>query len=167
MKMIEKSLMKMKMNQVTNVCKVNIIKVEDFDEVIPIVQVRIGKFEVRHVLLDGGSSVNIISESLKKKLGLKKPQLASFVVHMANQRKVQSMGLIQNLKIDLVACVYKILVTILKMENGVEAYFMFLGRPWLKQVKVHHNWGDNTLTNILDITMTFSMIKHVNIKSSH
>ncbi len=34
MKMMEKSLMKTKANQVTNVCKVNIVKVEDFDEAI-------------------------------------------------------------------------------------------------------------------------------------
>jgi hypothetical protein len=37
MKMMEKSLMKMKTNQVTNVCNVNIVKVEDFDEAIPVV----------------------------------------------------------------------------------------------------------------------------------
>jgi len=23
---------------------------------------------------------------------------------------------------------------------------MFLGRPWLNQAKVHHDWGYNTLT---------------------
>ncbi len=83
--------------------------------------------------------VNIISKSLRNKLGLRKPQLASCVVCMAAQWKVQPMGLIQNLKIDLVGCVYKISITILKMENGVEAYSMLLGRPWLKQAKAHHN----------------------------
>jgi hypothetical protein len=45
-----------------------------------VVQVQVGKFEVKDVLLDNGSSVNIISKSLKKKLELKKPQLAPFVV---------------------------------------------------------------------------------------
>ncbi len=39
MKMMEKSLMKMKTNQVIDVCKVNIVKVEDFDEAISVVQV--------------------------------------------------------------------------------------------------------------------------------
>ncbi len=64
---------------------------------------------------------------------------------MVDQRKVELMGLIQNLKIDLASCVYKISVTVSKIENGVEAYSMLLGRPWLKQAKAHHNWGDNTL----------------------
>jgi len=54
-----------------DVCKVT-TKVEDFDEAMPIVQVWEGKFEVRDVLLDGGSNVNIISKSLEKKFGLKK-----------------------------------------------------------------------------------------------
>jgi hypothetical protein len=39
---------------------------------------------VRDVLLDGGSDVNIIFESLKKKLGLKKPKPTPFVIKMAN-----------------------------------------------------------------------------------
>ncbi len=91
------------------------------------------------MLLDGWSGVNIILKSLRKKLKLRKFQLASFVVHMVNQQKAQPMGLIWNLKIDLTSCVYKISVTILKMENGVETYCMLLGRPWLKQIKAHHS----------------------------
>jgi hypothetical protein len=80
MKMMEKSLMKMKTNQVMDVCKVNTIKVEDFDEAILVVQVQVGNFDVKDALLDKGSSVNIILESLRKKLGLRKPQPTSFVV---------------------------------------------------------------------------------------
>ncbi len=43
---------------------------------------------------------------------------------------------------------YKIYVILLNMENGVEAYSILLGRPWLKQAKTYHNWGDSTLTII-------------------
>jgi hypothetical protein len=50
--MVETSLVKMKEDQVANVCKV-ITKGEDFDEVMLVVQVRVGKFEVRDVLFDG------------------------------------------------------------------------------------------------------------------
>jgi hypothetical protein len=38
----------------------------------------------------------------------------------------------------------------LQMENIPEAYSMILGRPWLKQAKVHHDWGNNTLTIIVN-----------------
>jgi hypothetical protein len=42
---------------------------------------------------------------------------------------------------------------------------MLMGRPWLKQAKTHHNWGDSTLTiTFEDKTITLSIIKHVNIK---
>jgi hypothetical protein len=87
----------------------------------------VGKFEVRDVLLDGGSNVNIIFEGLRKKVGLKRPQSGPFVVRMVDQRKVQPIGLIRNLKINLASCDYKISIIVLNMENGVEAYSMLLG----------------------------------------
>ncbi len=58
-----------KMQGTPNFYKVTIAKIEDFDLAMLIIQVWIGKFGVSDVLLDGGSSVNIISNSLKKKLG--------------------------------------------------------------------------------------------------
>jgi hypothetical protein len=39
-------------------------------------------------MLDGGSNVNNILESLRKKLGLKRPQLAPFVIMMVDKWKV-------------------------------------------------------------------------------
>jgi hypothetical protein len=39
---------------------------------------------MKDVFLDGGFGVNIIFERLRKKLGLKKPKLAPFVVRMAD-----------------------------------------------------------------------------------
>jgi hypothetical protein len=76
------------------VCKVSTVKAKDFDEVIPVIEVRIGKFEVKNVLLKGGFGANIILESLRKKLKLKKPQSTSFVVRMVDQHKVRPMQLI-------------------------------------------------------------------------
>ncbi len=138
--------MKIFFKKFVNVSKIT-TKVEDFDEVMPIVQVWVKKFEVRDVLLDSGSDVNIIFESLRKKLKLKKIQLTPFVVWMVDQRKVQPIGLIKNFKINLVGCDYKILITILlDMEDGVEAYSMLLWWPCLKLARAHHNWGDSTLT---------------------
>jgi hypothetical protein len=51
------------------------------------------------VLLDGGFGMNIISEHLQKKLGLKKPQSMPFMVKMADQRKVQPVRLIRTSKL--------------------------------------------------------------------
>ncbi len=79
-----KSLLKMGEVQIANVYKITTTKVEDFDEALPVVQVRVGKFRVRDVLLNDKSSVNIIFESLKKKLVLRKPKLAPFIVRMVD-----------------------------------------------------------------------------------
>ncbi len=136
---MDKYLLKMKEPQVTNVCKITTIKIKDFDEALLVVQVRIGKFGVQNVLLDGRCGVNIILKSLRKKVGLRISQPIPFVVIMVEQRKVQPLGLIRNLKINLGSCVYKILVTTLNMEMGIEAYSMFMGRLWLKQTKAHCN----------------------------
>jgi hypothetical protein len=63
-----KSLLKMEEVQIANVCKITTIKIEDFDEAISVVQVYVGNFGVRDVLLDNRSNVNIIFKSLRKKL---------------------------------------------------------------------------------------------------
>jgi len=116
--MMTKSLLKMEEVQIADVCKITTIKIEDFDEAISVVQVCVGKFGVRDVLLDDTSNVNIIFKSLRKKFQLKKPKPTPFIVRMVDHRKVQLVGLIKNLKIDLVGCEYEIFVIVLNMENG-------------------------------------------------
>ncbi len=103
----------MQEEHVLDVCRVGIHHKNDFNEIMPIVQVSVGNCEIMNVLLDGGFGINIIFEHLQRKLGLKKPQLTPFMVLMANQRKVQLVGLIHNLKIDLTKCTFKISVTML------------------------------------------------------
>jgi len=51
------------------------------------------------VLLDGGSGVNIIMEKLRVQLGLSKPKLALYNLHMADQTMVKPLGLIKDFKI--------------------------------------------------------------------
>lgn len=63
--MMEKSLLKIQKTQVVNVCKIITIEVEDFDEVVLVVQVWMGRFGIWYVLLDGGSDINIILNRLK------------------------------------------------------------------------------------------------------
>jgi len=44
-----------------------------------------------------------------------------------------------NLKIELIRCTFKVLITILQLDDTPKAYSMLLKRPWLKQIKVHHD----------------------------
>ncbi len=68
----------MQKEHVPNVCRVGTHNKNDFDEVMPVVQISIGNCEIMDVLLDGGFGVNIISKHLRRKLGLKKPQSTPF-----------------------------------------------------------------------------------------
>jgi hypothetical protein len=91
----------MQEKHVPNVCRVGTHHKNNFDEVMPIVQVCIGNCEIMDVLLNDESGINIIYEHLWRKLCLKKLQSMPFMVRMEDQRKVQLVGLIRNFKIDL------------------------------------------------------------------
>jgi hypothetical protein len=81
---LEIFLAKIKGREVVDVCKVTISKVEDFDKAIHVVQVRVRKLGMKDVVLDGGFRINIVSKELRKKLRLKRPQLAPFMVCMVD-----------------------------------------------------------------------------------
>jgi len=65
---------------------------------------------------------------------------------MANQTTTKALGLIKDLKIYIYGIPYIIIFTIL--ENSVidSSYSMLSKRPWLKDVKVAHDWGSNIVT---------------------
>jgi hypothetical protein len=81
-----------------------------------------------------------------RKLGIEKQlEVAPFTIKMADQRKVTSLRIIKNLKINIGRLTFKITVTVIKMENQKNIYSMLLGRPWLKQTRAKHDWGKNQL----------------------
>ena len=53
------------------------------DQQLPMITVQLGKNTITRVLLDGGSRINIMSEELRKKLGLPKPSPAPYTLRMA------------------------------------------------------------------------------------
>jgi hypothetical protein len=59
-----------------------------------VIPIHVGKNLVEDVLLDGGSSVNIITEDLKENLGLPIPNLAPYTIKMVDQTLTKSIGLI-------------------------------------------------------------------------
>jgi hypothetical protein len=63
----------MQEEHVPDVCRIGTHHKNDFDEVMPIIQVSIGNCEIMDVILVGGSGINIIYKHLQRKLGLKKP----------------------------------------------------------------------------------------------
>jgi hypothetical protein len=98
------------------------------------------------VLLDGGSGVNIITEPLKLKLGFPKPKLALYNLTMANQTTTKLVGLIRDLEIYVHGIPYITTFIIFHICVVYSSHSMLLERPWLKDAKVAHDWGNNIIT---------------------
>jgi len=110
-----------------------------------IIQVQVGKNIVEDVMLDGGASVNIITKNFKTKLGLPKPRLVPYHFRMVDQNMTRPLGIIRNLKIHIHGIPY--VATFIILQNNVvdSSYSMLLGRPWLRNAKVTHDWGNNVI----------------------
>jgi len=59
---------------------------------------------------------------------------------MANQTSAR------DLKILVHGIPYALTFTIIQSSVLESSYFMLLGRPWLRDVKVFHDWGNNIIT---------------------
>jgi hypothetical protein len=104
-----------------------------------------GKNIVEDVLIDGVASVNIIIKNLITKLGLPKPILTPLHLIMANQSMTRPSGIVRNLKIHIHGIPY--ITTFIVLKNNVvdSSYYVLLGRPWLIDAKVTHDWGNNVI----------------------
>ncbi len=78
-------------------------------------------------------------------MGLPKLKHAPYNLRMANQTTTKLMGLIKDLKIYVQGIPYIITFTVLQNSVVDSSYSMLLGKPWLKDVKVAHDWGNNTI----------------------
>jgi hypothetical protein len=110
------------------------------------IHVQVGNNFIEDVFLNGGSKVNIITNKLRVQLGLSKPKPTPYNLHTVDQTMAKPLGLIKDLKILAHGILYAI--TFIMVQSSVldSIYFMLLGHPWLKDAKVSHNWGNNTIT---------------------
>jgi hypothetical protein len=116
------------------------------DHKMAIIHVQVGKKIIDDVLIDGDFGVNIIIENLRLQLSLPKPNLAPYNLRLANQIIAKPLGLIRDLKIFVHGIPYTIIFIVINNSVLNSSYSMLLGRPWLRDAKVSHDWGANTLT---------------------
>jgi hypothetical protein len=69
-----------------------------------IIQIQVGNNTIEDVLLDGGTSVNIITDNLITKLGLPKPIRTPYHLRMAYQSMTKPLRIILFLKIHILIC---------------------------------------------------------------
>jgi hypothetical protein len=65
---------------------------------------------------------------------------------MVNQITTKPIGLIKNFKIHIHGISYIITFIIIQYNVLDVSYSILLGRPWLKNDKVSHDWGTNLIT---------------------
>ena len=116
---------------------------ETIDKHMPVISICIGKNIVDDVLLDGGSGINVIIEEERRKLGLSKPSLAPFNLKMANGTIAKPTGLLRDVKIHIHGIPYIVTLTVIDCQTIKSDYSMLLGRPWLRNAKVIHDWAND------------------------
>ena len=120
-----------------------IVATEAIDKHMLVISICIGKNIVDDVLLDGGSGVNVITEEESRKLGLPKPSPAPFNQKMANGTIAKPIGLLRDVKIHIHGIPYIVTLTVIDCQTIKSDYSMLLGRPWLRNAKVIHDWAND------------------------
>ena len=120
-----------------------IVATEAIDKHMPVISICIGKNIVDDVLLDGGSGVNVITEEERHRLGLPKPSLAPFNLKMANGTIAKPTGLLRDVKIHIHGIPYIVTLIVIDCQTIKSDYSMLLGRPWLRNAKVIHDWAND------------------------
>lgn len=115
--------------------------VEDVDYGVPVLEVKYAGMQIHGALLDGGSGVNILPESVCRKLGITDFENAPFQVRMADQRRIQPLGIIRGKILEVSGLKFDVNFVVLRLEESEKHYPMILGRPWLRAAKVKQDWG--------------------------
>lgn len=119
------------------------INPDDVDFTVPTVELEFDGQIFLDVLLDGGSGVNILSETKFLKLKNAKLEPTPFQVRMVDQRRVQLIGMLRGQLLKVHGLQFQANFVVLKMQDAGKAYAMLLGRPWFKTAKLKQDWEKN------------------------
>jgi hypothetical protein len=96
---------------------------------------------------------------------LPKPKHAPYNLKMADQSTTKPIRLICDLKVYVHDIPYATTFNVLQNSVVNISYSMLLRKPWLRDVKVARDWGNNTMTiQGNGIIKTIMAIKHLGAK---
>ena len=95
----------------------------------------IGETKFKHAMLDLGASINLISYSLFKTLGLGNLQETRVVIQLANHSQIYLRGFVENVLIMVDKLIFPTDLFVLDMEHGVVEAPILLGMPFLRTAK--------------------------------
>ena len=96
---------------------------------------------VPNVLVDGGSSLNILQEHTMKRLGLDLTGPSPLVINMANQSSTTPLSMIKDCRMTTGGEEYLVTFHVIKMHSKKDTFPILLGRPWLRMSNAIVNWG--------------------------
>jgi hypothetical protein len=74
-------------------------------------------------------------------------------------------GILKKLKIHIHGIPYIATFTILRNNVVDSSYYMLLGRPWLRDEKVTHDWGNKSLLfNVMEQLIQHQLIENWELK---
>lgn len=142
-------------------------QMEDVDYTVPTIEAEFAGKSIQGILVDGGSGVNILSDTMYREMGSPKLEPAPFQVKMADQRRLQPLGILKKQTMVVSGLPYYVNLVVLKMQRGEAAYPMLLGRPWFRTAKLKQDWGKNYIKiRHGKKKVTLTMRSKVKLKSS-
>ncbi|MCO5612765.1 hypothetical protein L7F22_067035 [Adiantum nelumboides] len=123
-----------------------LISPEDVDFQVPTVPLEFDSRKFSSVFLDGGSGVNILAESEFLKMKNARLEPAPFQVRMADQSRVQPIGILRKQSLIIQGLQFPVNFVVLRMKENLKAYSMLLGRPWFRTAKLKQDWEKNMAT---------------------
>ena len=109
------------------------------DNKISKINISINQRELKGIILDDGFEINLIIQDTVMQLGLKWEPIA-FNVRMVDNTTVVPKVIIRNVNFQVDGLDFSICLVVLIMKSIESSYQMLLGRPWLREAKVKHDW---------------------------
>jgi len=138
------------------------IDIEVGDDV-PVVDVIIDGQTISNAYIDGGASINVMSEKTMKDADLKLSSTNSpYRIKLADNTRVRTLGVVKNLEVDVCGISMPTTFQVIPTKPDAKAYPLILGRPWLRKVKAVQKWETGDL-----ILQGRNKKVRYNIKSRH
>ena len=110
------------------------------------VDVKIRGVLIPKAQVDGGSSMNLVTEETMELLGLTGLMPTRILLKMADQHSVRPLGILKNVITEVGEHTSSVQYVVFHISNALTLYAILLRKPWLFDAKVRDDWGKGTLT---------------------
>ena len=101
-------------------------------------------------VLDGGAGVSIIIKRCWEKLGRPPMEVANLTVKLAIGGLVKALGFLRNFKIEVLDHHVHHTFAVMDFNDKPGSYEMILGRPFMREYNMVHDWSRNHVYLTLD-----------------